>query len=139
MFLEILQGVGCNVTLHSVKLSWQNYEDLMFAHDSPPVRTDGNGMRGSRFSAQGHHCTVHLWGANRIRGNSGKQEGATHLDTISTAQVSQETAMKFVSIPRDGNLGPATHFSYLSPACGHALSGAMTAQTVDSRSPPKKI
>ena len=84
-------------------------------------------MRGSRFSAQG---TVHFWGGNRIRGTAGKQEGATDLDTISTAQVSQETAMKFVSSPQEGNLGPASHFSYLSPACGHALSGTLTAQTL---------
>ena len=136
MFLEILQGVGCNVTLHSVKLSWQNYEDLMFAHDSPPVQM-GMGCGDPDSVRKGNN--VHFWGGNRIRGNSGKQEGATHLDKISTAQVSQETAMKFVSIPQVGSLGPASHFSYLSPACGHALSGALTAQTVDSRSPPKKI
>ena len=101
MFLEILQGVGCNVTLHSVKLSWQNYEDLMFALDSPPVQM-GMGCGDPDSVRKGSN--VHFWGGNRIRGSSGKQEGATHLDTISTSQVSQETAMKFVSISQVGTL-----------------------------------
>ena len=127
MFLGILQGVGCNVTL-------QNYEDLMFAHDAPIQMGLGCGDPDSVRKGS----NVHFWGGNRIRGSSGKQEGATHLDTILTSQVSQETAMKFVSIPQVGNLGPASHFSYLSPACGHALSGALTAKTVDFRSPLKK-
>ena len=104
----------------------------MFAHDSPPLQM-GMGCGNPDSVRKGN--TVHFWGGNRVRGNSGRQEGA--IDTISTSQVSQETAMKFVSISQVGNLGPATHFSYLSPACGHALSGALTAQTVDFRSPPK--
>ena len=102
--------------------------DLMFAHDAPIQM----GMACGDPDSVRKGSTVH-----RIRGNSGKQEGATHLDTIPTAQVSQETAMKFVSIPQVGNLGPASHFSYLSPACGHALSGTLTAQTLDFRCPPK--
>ena len=102
----------------------------MFAHDATPVQI-GVGCGDPNSVCKG--STVHFWGGNRIRGNSGKQEGARHLDTISTAQVSQETAMKFVSIPQVGNLGPASHISYLSLACGHALSGTLTSQTVDIR------